>query len=269
MDFSIVVREREGLRTLHFESESVQGAMRIGHPWELALEYTRAMMACLLLRKGGCKAAGYPPASPSRGLRKGGDFPRRVLLIGLGAGSQAKFLYRHCPAARLTVVEIAPQVVAAARECFELPDDPARMEIVIGDGAEYVRTADKTFDLIMVDGFNERGDAGALNKLPFYRACRSRLSEQGLLAVNLIGLSAGYKGGFVHIDEAFDHRAVLFPRCKSGNTIAFAATGEAIDLALDELKERARAFEAHAGLALEPIISRLGDESAPGGRLRI
>lgn len=251
MTFSIDIREKDGLRTLHFDSDRVQGAMRIAQPYELALEYTREMMACLLMRDA------------SR-------FPRNILLIGLGAGSQAKFLYRHCPQAHLTAVEISPRVVDAAGEHFELPVDPARLEIVIGDGCEYIQTTDKIFDLILVDGFNEHAHPGDLNTLPFYSACRARLNEQGLLAVNLIGLSHGYKGGYAHIETAFDQRAVLFPKCKSGNTIAFAATGEAIDVSLEELKERARAFEALTGLALLPSISGL--ETLPGcrdGRLRI
>jgi len=251
MSFSIDIREKDGLRTLHFESNRLQGAMRIGRPSELALEYTREMMAALLMRDANC-------------------FPRTILLIGLGAGSQAKFLYRHCPQAHLTAVEISPRVVAAAREHFELPDDAARLDIVIGDGYEYMRTGDQAFDLILVDGFNEHAHPGDLNTLPFYRECRARLSGQGLLAANLIGLSHGYKGGYAHIETAFDQRALLFPRCKSGNTIAFAATGEPVDLALDELKDRARALEARTGLALLPSISGL--DSLPccrDGRLRI
>lgn len=251
MGFSIDIREKGGLRTLHFESERVQGAMRVAQPWELALEYTRAMMAGLLLRDEN-------------------TFPRRILLIGLGAGSQAKFLYRHCPSAQLTVVEIAPRVVAMAREYFELPDDPARLNIVIGDGFEFMQASGQTFDLIMVDGFNEHSHPGDLNTLSFYRACRARLSEHSLLAVNLVGLSHDSKGGFAHIESAFGQRAVLFPRCKSGNTIAFAATGEPIDIAPDELQARARALEARTGLALLPTILRLVDELfREGGRLRI
>ena len=200
MSFSIDIRENDGLRTLHFETERVQGTMRVGRPWELALEYTRAMMASLLLRDEN-------------------RFPRRILLIGLGAGSQAKFLYRHCPLAQLTVVEIAPRVVAMARQHFELPDDPARLTIVVGDGFEFMQTTDQTFDLILVDGFNEHAHPGNLNTLPFYRACRARLNEQGLLVVNLIGLSHNSKGGFAHIESAFEHRAVLFPRCKNGDPL--------------------------------------------------
>lgn len=240
MDFYIDIREKHGLRTLHFESESVQGAMRLGYPWDLALEYTRVMMAGLLMRDED-------------------RFPRNVLLIGLGAGSLAKFLYRNCPLAHLTVVEINPRVEDVARECFELPNDPARLHVVIGDGVEYMKAAGQKYDLIMVDGFNEHGHPGELNALPFYQACRARLSEQGLLAVNLIGLCNGLKGGFALIEFAFANRAVMFPRCKSGNTIAFAATGEGIDLSLDELQRRALALEARTGLALTPVLNKLAE----------
>src|SRR5512139_2065516 len=95
----IDIREESGVRTLHFGSDWIQGAMRIARPWHLELDYTREMMASLLLRDDA-------------------HFPREVLLIGLGAASLTKFIYRHCPLARLTVVEIEPRVVAAARQFF-------------------------------------------------------------------------------------------------------------------------------------------------------
>ena len=251
MSFAIDIREKDGLRTLHFESERVQGAMRVGHPWDLALEYTRAMMAGLLLRDAS-------------------SFPRSVLLVGLGTASQAKFLYRHFPDAHLTAVEIEPRVVVAAREHFELPDDPARLEIVIGDGVEFVRSCKQTFDLILVDGFNQHAHPGDLNTQAFYQACRSRLSEQGLLAVNLIGLSHNSKGGFRYIEAAFAQRAVLFPRCKSGNTIAFAITGVPVDITLDELKSRAQELQKRTGLSLLPVIAGLDEESGiQEGRLHL
>ncbi|MBI1173928.1 MAG: methyltransferase domain-containing protein [Sideroxydans sp.] len=251
MNFSIEVRNKDGLRTLHFESQCTQGAMRVGHPAELVLEYTRVMMAALLLRDAD-------------------DWPRSILLVGLGAGSLLKFLHRHCPQARLTAVEISPRVVEVARGQFDLPDDTARIEIVVGDGADYMQRTQRTFDLILVDGFNEHAHPGDLNTLPFYQACCARLGDQGVLAVNLIGLCHGVKGGFAHIETAFAQRAVMFPRCKSGNTIAFAANGEVVEVALDALQRRAQALETRTGLALQPTIVRLGEELAgQDGRLRI
>lgn len=229
----------------------MQGAMQIARPWDLVLEYTQVMMASLLLRDES-------------------SFPRNILLIGLGAGSLAKFLYRNCPLAQLTVVEIDARVVDVAREYFELPHDSLRLNIVIGDGVDYMMSTDKTFDLILVDGFNEHAHPGDLNKLPFYESCRSRLSDQGLLGVNLIGLCRGIKGGFAHIESAFDDRAVMFPVCNSGNTIAFAATGEPVNISLDELQNRSLEFEERTGLALMRTLIKLEQASTcHEGMLRI
>ncbi len=264
MGFSIEVREKDGLRTLHFEAAFTQGAMRVERPWDLALEYTRVMMACLLLRKVGGTVASHS----ARITRDEGCYPDKALLIGLGAGSLAKYLYHQCPLTHITVVEIEPRVVEVAHESFRLPVDPERMEIVVGDGADYVRNTHETFDLIMVDGFNEHGHTGELNTLPFYQACRTRLSDEGLLVANLVGVSHGRKGGFAHIESAFDDRAVMFPRCKSGNIIAFAAVGKPIDIPLEELKERAAALETRTGLDLLPTVLRLDEEAAcQGGAL--
>jgi spermidine synthase len=217
MSSSIDISEQAGVRFLHFGSTWVQGAMRIARPWNLELEYTREMMASLLLR------------DEKR-------WPRKVLLIGLGAASLTKFLYRYRPLAHLTIVEIEPSVVAAARQFFKLPEDDKRINMVIADGVEYVFNTDKKFDLILVDGFNEHAHPGGLNTLPFYQACRTHLSDQGVLAVNLIGLSRGVMGGFAHINQAFEDRALMFPSCESGNTIAFAAEGDPISISFNDLK---------------------------------
>ncbi len=238
MTTPIDISEQAGVRYLHFGSTWVQGAMRIARPWNLELEYTREMMASLLLR------------DESR-------WPRKVLLIGLGAASLTKFLYRNYPLAHLTIIEIEPAVVAAARQFFKLPEDDKRINLVIADGVEYVLGTDKKFDLILVDGFNEHAHPGGLNTLPFYQACRTRLSEQGVMAVNLIGLSRGVMGSFAHIAKAFDDRALMFPSCESGNTIAFAADGDPISIAFDDMKECAQQLKTATGLNLLPTLTRL------------
>ena len=238
MALSIDIREESGVRTLHFGSDWIQGAMRIARPWNLELDYTKEMMASLLLR------------DESR-------FPRKVLLIGLGAASLAKFLYRNYPLAKLTVVEIEPAVVAAARQFFKLPEDPQRLNIVIGDGVEFVMGSDKTWDLILVDGFDADARAGALDTLPFYQTVSAHLSNNGIMAVNLLGRSRGSRDSVERIRAAFDGRALAFPSCDSGNVIAFAAAGEPVRIALGDLKEQALALKETTGLNLLPTLARL------------
>ncbi len=67
------------------------------------------------------------------------DRPERVLMIGLGGGSLAKFIYHYLPRARTQVVEINPRVVAVARQFFNVPPDDERFAVIVSDGAEYVR----------------------------------------------------------------------------------------------------------------------------------
>ena len=231
----IEIREEAGVRTLHFGSEWIQGAMRIARPWNLELEYTREMMNALLLR----------------------DTPRKVLLIGLGAASLTKFLYRHYPLAHLTIVEIEPAVVAAARQFFKLPEDPKRINLIIGDGAEYMLNSSKQFDLILVDGFDENARTGALESLPFYQACRACLDSAGVVAVNMLTRSRGFKATAARISEAFDDRALVFPSSESGNAIAFAASGDPIEVSFYDLKESALTLKQQTGLNLLPTLARL------------
>lgn len=247
---SIEISEEAGVRYLHFSSDWVQGAMRISRPYALELAYTREMMAGLLLRE--------PP------------WPRKALLIGLGAGSLAKFIYRHLPATRITVVEISAQVEIVARLHFKLPDDAQRLDVRIGDGAEFMRTSSEHYDCILVDGFDKDARAGALDTPSFYAACRERLSADGLLAVNLLGRNRGFQASAARIAEAFAGRSLVFPSCDSGNAIAFACAGEAVAASADDLRERAERLKRETGLNLLPTVTRLQEATAlTQGRLLI
>lgn len=245
------ISEEDGVRYLHFGSDWVQGAMRIARPWSLELAYTREMMAGLLLR---------PPSA----------WPRTTLLVGLGAGSLAKFIYRYLPDCRITVVEINPQVEFVARQFFKLPDDAQRLDVLIGCGADYMLSGGKTFDCILVDGFDPEARTGPLDTLPFYQACRARLSDKGLLGVNLLGRDKTFPASVERLRQAFDQRVAVFPSCDSGNTIAFATGGEAVDVTLEEMRERATLLKKASRLDLLPTISRLQlSNPLPDGRLRI
>lgn len=248
---AIQVSEEAGVRYLHFSSDWVQGAMRIARPWALELEYTREMMAGLLLH-----------TEP--------EWPRSALLIGLGAGSLTKFLHRHRPAARLTVVEIEPDVVAAAHLHFRLPDEDARFNIVIGDGAEFVADTRRRFDLILVDGYDEDCRTGMLDTLPFYLNAKACLTDEGLLVANLLSRRKDLYESVARLRQAFDGRALAFPSCDSGNVVAIAATGDPLRLPLVELKETALALKRDTGLNLLSTVARLArSKSCPGGILSL
>jgi spermidine synthase len=235
---SIEISEERGVRYLHFGSPWVQGAMRIARPWSLELEYTREMMMALLVHPGE-------------------EWPASVLQIGLGCGSITKFLHRYRAAAKLTVVEIEPQVVAAARQFFKLPEESARLRIDIGDGHDYLAAQGRSFDFIAVDGFDDKGRSGMLDTVPFYLNARRRLSRRGIMAVNLLDRRRGVAPSVARIKEAFDDRVVVLPPCEAGNTVALAAAGDANAESFDDLRASAEALKAKTGLNLLPTVARL------------
>lgn len=231
------VTQEAGVRFLQFDDHWIQGAMRVSRPWALELGYTRLMMFGLLLR---------PRVSR----------PRTVLQIGLGAGSITRFLYRYRPGARLVVVEIDPRVVMTAWDCFLLPAESRRLKIELEDGYQYMSATNSRFDWIMVDGFKADARTGRLNSPTFFRRCRERLSDGGLLVVNLLGRPVTVKKGIERIGRAFSRRVLVLPRYED-NTIVLAATGAGVDINFEVFRRRAQRLRGATGLNLMPTVARL------------
>jgi len=133
------ILDADGMRHLYFDLASVQSSMRLEEPDVLVTAYAQKMMAFLLFNRA----------------------PRHILLIGLGGGSLVKFCHRHLQNTRLTVVEIDPDVVAL-RECFQIPPDDERLQVILGDGADFVRRAEWTADILLIDAFDHAGVAPSL-----------------------------------------------------------------------------------------------------------
>ena len=112
---------------------------------------------------------------------------RRVLVLGLGAGSAARIVRALAPAAQIVGVELDRDVVAAARRWFEL--DALRIEVVIGDVREVVARLRGRFDAVLEDVFI--GREASLRKpdgfpLPVLAQAQRLLAAGGILASNTI-----------------------------------------------------------------------------------
>ena len=239
MNFPIEIRESRGVRTLHFGSDWVQGAMRIARPWDLELVYTREMMAALLL------SANWP------------TMPRRILQIGLGAGSLTRFIYRYLPDTAQVVIEQSAAVVAAARQGFHLPPESERLQIIVAEGAQWMASATETFDLILVDGFDADGQTGGLERVLFYQDARQRLMPNGLLVCNFLSRSPNFLQSCLALDSAFVGRSRLLPQTPGGNVIALGAASEAVSLNENALHARAAWLQEQTGLDLTSLVERI------------
>jgi len=109
-----------------------------------------------------------------------------ALVLGGGAGSVVQLLRRtYAPGCSITAVEIDPVVSELAREHFELDRTP-ELEIVCADALEYVRTARRRFDLVVVDLFVDDRVPPQFRTRAFVHQARELLRPDGMLAFNVI-----------------------------------------------------------------------------------
>lgn len=152
-------------RSLYLDGDSLQSCMLLNNPTTLVMEYSQAMMCALL----------FQPA------------PARILLVGLGGGSLVKFLLRFCPGASIEVAEINPEIVEVARNFFQVPED-RRLTVTLAPGEEVLarrRAAGRSYDLLLLDAFDDHGPARALLDERVLCGCRDLLAEGGVFAMNL------------------------------------------------------------------------------------
>lgn len=110
---------------------------------------------------------------------------KRVLIIGGGDGGMLREVCRHSQIEHITMVEIDRGVVDLCRQYFPNHsagafDDP-RLNLVIGDGMEYVAKTTERYDVIISDSTDPIGPAEVLFTENFYQACHRCLTDHGVL----------------------------------------------------------------------------------------
>ena len=219
------------VRCLHLGTEWIQGSMLIDSPFEIELEYVQRMMAWLLF----VDATSVPK--------------RRSMQLGLGAATCTKFCFKKLRM-KTTAIEINPQVITACRLWFKLPPDDAKLEVVLADAALEIQKPQwqGQIDALQVDLYDHEAAAPVLDSAEFYAHCRSLLTDDGVMTVNLFGRSSSFLSSVEKIAAAFGAGAVwAFKPTREGNTIVLAQR-TATAPKREALMARAEVIQAKWGL---------------------
>jgi spermidine synthase len=223
-----------GMRHLYFDLQAVQSSMRLEQPADLVTAYAQKMMAFLLFNRA----------------------PRDILMIGLGGGSLVKFCHRHLPDTRLTVVEIDPDIVAL-REWFHIPRDDDRLQVIIEDGADFVRRGDWAADILLIDAFDRAGVAPSLASGDFYDHAFRCLRPNGMLVMNLAGERDRYADHLERLGETCPGSVLLVPVATDGNLLIFAFGQQAHARTFESLEATAEELQSEFALEFPRFLSRL------------
>jgi spermidine synthase len=221
------------VRRLYFTLRYLQSAMRLKDPHALDLAYTRKMMAFLLFHPN----------------------PKRILIVGLGGGSLAKFCHKHLPRAHVTAVEIDPTVIAMSGQFGVTPDE--RLAIVKADAADYLPTSQADTDVLLLDAFDRDGIAPSLSTPAFFASARRRLRPHGLLVANLAGAPSNWRPHLDMLRDAFDDRVILVRVAGDDNHIAFASTDPDFPPHWTLLEKTALGLQRRHGLDYPEFLRKL------------
>jgi spermidine synthase len=230
----LYVTIKNGLKSLHFDGQSIQSAMDVDDPYVLALGYSQTMMGFLLFQAQ----------------------PAHLLIVGLGGGSLPKYCYRYLPDCKVTTLEINPEVIALRNEFF-IPKDNERFEIIQADAVEHFAKGSASADVIMLDAYNKDGLPAELASESYYDHCRMALSEQGVLVVNLWGTDAKLSVYLERLKRVFNGRIWYCRAFNSYNVIVFASNDENHKINWIKLLFAASKLEADHALDLQGIVRRL------------
>ncbi|MDA5095684.1 polyamine aminopropyltransferase [Aliiroseovarius sp. KMU-50] len=110
---------------------------------------------------------------------------KRVLIVGGGDGGMARAALDHKTVEHVTMVEIDAGVVEFSKEYLPMLsrgafDDP-RLNLVIADGADFMRDTDGGFDVIIIDSTDPIGPGEVLFTDHFYGHAKKALAPGGIL----------------------------------------------------------------------------------------
>jgi len=238
------ISEGGGIRYRHFGTEWVQGAMWVTKPAHLVLEYTAQMMAWLLFLE--------PPRQHSIGL------------LGLGAGSLARFCLKHTKS-QLRVVEWNPLVTSACELYFKLPR-PDRMRIEHLDAGAWVADVNhrESCSILMVDLYDGEAAGPVRDSLEFYQNCHRVLNDVGIMSINLFGAHASFEKNIKRISQAFDGRLLSLPQIDAGNQVVLAFKGPPLEVAIESLLSRAEIVESQYGLPAKRWVRSMSGRMTDG-----
>jgi len=125
-------------------------------------------------------------------LDREGQKVNKALVLGLGCGDCVFSINRHYPYARVTGVELDPEVINMA-ECYFNLATAKNLKVAISEGADYVAkktsakggaAADQKFDLIIVDVYLGQVMPKKFKEKKFLANLAKLVAKNGVVVIN-------------------------------------------------------------------------------------
>ena len=168
---------------LLYEGESVYNYLQVKEEGEDVVLSTNVLFGVqsVMKKDGGLTGRYYDYALTAPVLAEAGE-GKRILILGMGTGTFATQCREYFPGAELEGVEIDEKITALARDYFRL--DPS-IPVTTYDGRAYLAAVSGTYDLIMVDAYQDITIPFQMSSVEFFHLVKEHLAPGGVMVVNM------------------------------------------------------------------------------------
>lgn len=149
--------------------------------------------------------------------------PRRLLVLGMGAGGTLAATRTAAPLVEADAVEIDSQVIAAAERFFDLRRDDGRLRVHLADARPWLARSDGVYDIVHIDLYHGGPYIPFyLDTVEFFESVRAHMSADGVLMMNV--LDVGRDREILNSTAATLRRvfpSVLYTEPSRGNYVLF------------------------------------------------
>ncbi|MDE6749481.1 MAG: fused MFS/spermidine synthase [Lachnospiraceae bacterium] len=167
---------------LLYEGESIYNYLQVKETDDSVILSTNVLFGVQSIMKKDGGATGmyydYAMAAPAMAGRVDGD----MLILGMGTGTYAKQCAHYYGASSIKGVEIDEKITKLAGAYFELP---ASVPVTTYDGRAYLAADKGTYDVIMVDAYQDITIPFQMSSIEFFTLVKEHLNENGVMVVNM------------------------------------------------------------------------------------
>ena len=245
---SIFVYKNESIVTLQFKRnrESIQSQVDLDNLRNLKLEYTQ-MTYCGLL---------YKPE------------PKKVLVLGLGAGVIPRDIQYYFPQCQIDTVEIDPDIPPIAKKYFKFKENNT-LKVHVKDGRIFIKKKllkkpVPEYDIIVLDAFNGDYIPFHLMTKEFLEETKGILADDGVVVANVFSSNRLFDAELKTFLAVFG-KAQVFVGDRSGNAMIASGNTQTPTLTQDQADEIATKLQQKHNFSfqLTQIAKQLSPDIKP------
>lgn len=172
---------------LTYEGESIYNYLQVQDSGDSVILSTNVLFGVQsITRKDGSLTGmyyDYAMAAPvMAGIVPGGADGASMLILGNGTGTYARQCLHYYDNLSVTGVEIDGKITELAKEYFDLPGAET---VATYDGRAYLEADKNTYDVIMVDAYQDISIPFQMSSVEFFTMVRDHLNPGGVMVVNM------------------------------------------------------------------------------------